>query len=139
MKSSHSDLQRDNLVYSLATIPTFPPPARISEPPRTLLVVDDEPVISSAPGGMRPFITARAASPSSAGTTVIPRSSTALMVMRTISGDGRVFHLRASASASWIRLTALNGVGFVIYSQEGVYLRGYIFLPDGKIRDPAFS
>ena len=45
MKSSHSDLQRDNLVYSLATIPTFPPPARISEPPKTVLLVDDDPMV----------------------------------------------------------------------------------------------
>jgi DNA-binding NtrC family response regulator len=45
MKSIQSDLHRDNPIHSLATISAFPPPARISEPARTLLVVDDEPIL----------------------------------------------------------------------------------------------
>jgi DNA-binding NtrC family response regulator len=45
MKSLNSDLHRDNPIYSLATIPTSPPPARISEPPKTVLVVDDDPMV----------------------------------------------------------------------------------------------
>jgi len=41
MKSSRSDLHRNTPAYSLATS-ELPPPARISEPARTLLVVDDD-------------------------------------------------------------------------------------------------
>ena len=42
MKSLQSDLRRKKPIYSLATIPALPPPARIAEPARTLLVVDDD-------------------------------------------------------------------------------------------------
>src|SRR5512143_3897889 len=45
MKSLQSDLRRKKPIYSLATIPVFPPPAKISEPARTLLVVDDDPMV----------------------------------------------------------------------------------------------
>ena len=45
MKSLQSDLHRNNPIHSLATISAFPPPARISEPARTLLVVDDDPML----------------------------------------------------------------------------------------------
>src|SRR5512137_1594709 len=41
MKSFRSDLHRNTPAYSLATS-EFPPPARISEPARTVLVVDDD-------------------------------------------------------------------------------------------------
>ena len=45
MRYSQSDPHRGDPIHSLATIPAFPPPARISEPPKTLLVVDDEPML----------------------------------------------------------------------------------------------
>ena len=45
MRSLQSALQRGNPIHSLAAISAFPPPARISEPARTLLVVDDEPIL----------------------------------------------------------------------------------------------
>jgi DNA-binding NtrC family response regulator len=45
MRSLQSALYRGNPIHSLATISAFPPPARISEPARTLLVVDDEPIL----------------------------------------------------------------------------------------------
>ena len=45
MKSLQSDLRRKKPIYSLATIPALPPPARIAEPARTLLVVDDDPMV----------------------------------------------------------------------------------------------
>lgn len=45
MRCSQSDLHREKPVHSLATIPAFPPPERISEPTKTLLVVDDEPLL----------------------------------------------------------------------------------------------
>jgi hypothetical protein len=45
MKSLQSDLHQDNPTHSLAEVPVFPPPARISEPARTLLVVDDDPML----------------------------------------------------------------------------------------------
>ena len=45
MKSLQSDLHRDTPIHSLAAISAFPPPARISEPARTLLVVDDDPML----------------------------------------------------------------------------------------------
>ena len=45
MKSLQSDLHRDNPTHSLAEVPVFPPLARISEPARTLLVVDDNPLL----------------------------------------------------------------------------------------------
>ena len=45
MKSFQSDLYRNDPVHSLATISAFPSPARISEPTKTLLVVDDEPML----------------------------------------------------------------------------------------------
>ena len=41
MKPLRSDLHRDNPIH-LLTPSTFPPPAGISEPARTLLVVDDD-------------------------------------------------------------------------------------------------
>ena len=46
MKSIQADLRRNTPIYSLATS-EFPPPARISEPPRTLLVVDDDAMVRS--------------------------------------------------------------------------------------------
>ncbi len=45
MTSVQSDLHRDNPVHSLATISASPPPARISEPTKTVLVVDDDPMV----------------------------------------------------------------------------------------------
>jgi DNA-binding response OmpR family regulator len=45
MKSIQSDLQRNEPIHSLAAISAFPPLARISEPARTLLVVDDDPML----------------------------------------------------------------------------------------------
>ena len=45
MRSLQSALHRGNPIHSRATISAFPPPARISEPARTLLVVDDEPIL----------------------------------------------------------------------------------------------
>ena len=45
MKSLQSNLHRDNPIHSLATISAFPPLARIPEPARTLLVVDDDPLL----------------------------------------------------------------------------------------------
>ena len=44
MKALQSDLHRNEPVHSLATS-EFPPPARISEPARTLLVVDDDAMV----------------------------------------------------------------------------------------------
>ena len=44
MKTYPSDLMPTDSSYSLPTSP-FPAPARISEPPKTLLVVDDEPIV----------------------------------------------------------------------------------------------
>ena len=44
MKSRHSSLHRNASVDALATS-RFSPPARISEPTRTLLVVDDDPMV----------------------------------------------------------------------------------------------
>ena len=44
MKARQPDLRRNDPVHSLATS-EFPPPARISEPPRTLLVVDDDAMV----------------------------------------------------------------------------------------------
>jgi len=44
MKSRHSNLHRNASVDPLATS-AFPPPARISEPTRTVLVVDDDPMV----------------------------------------------------------------------------------------------
>jgi two-component system cell cycle sensor histidine kinase/response regulator CckA len=41
MKSARPNLHRNEPIYSLTTS-EFPPPARITEPPRTLLVVDDD-------------------------------------------------------------------------------------------------
>ena len=45
MKSLQSVRPRNEPVHLPATISAFPPPARISEPARTLLVVDDEPIL----------------------------------------------------------------------------------------------
>jgi DNA-binding response OmpR family regulator len=45
MKSLLSHLRRNEPIQSLAAISVFPPPARISEPTRTLLVVDDDPLL----------------------------------------------------------------------------------------------
>ena len=45
MKSLLSHLHRKVPIRSLATISVFPPPAIISEPARTLLVVDDDPML----------------------------------------------------------------------------------------------
>ena len=45
MKSLLSHLRRNEPIQSLATISAFPPPARISEPAKTLLVVDDDPLL----------------------------------------------------------------------------------------------
>jgi two-component system cell cycle sensor histidine kinase/response regulator CckA len=44
MKSIQSDPHRNDPIHSLATA-AFPSPAAISEPPKTVLVVDDEPVV----------------------------------------------------------------------------------------------
>ena len=44
MKSLQSDLHRNQPIHSLATS-ELPPPASISEPTRTLLVVDDNPML----------------------------------------------------------------------------------------------
>ena len=44
MKSRHSSLHRNASVDALATS-EFSPPSRISEPTRTLLVVDDDPMV----------------------------------------------------------------------------------------------
>ena len=44
MKTRQSNLHRNASVPSLATS-EFPPPARISEPAKTLLVVDDDPLL----------------------------------------------------------------------------------------------
>jgi len=45
MRSFQSDLHRNDPIHSRATISAFPSPARISEPAKTLLVVDDEPML----------------------------------------------------------------------------------------------
>jgi len=45
MKSLLSHLRRNEPIQSLATISAFPSPAIISEPARTLLVVDDDPLL----------------------------------------------------------------------------------------------
>jgi len=44
MKSLQSHLHRNDPIHSLATL-ALPSPARISEPARTLLVVDDDPML----------------------------------------------------------------------------------------------
>jgi len=44
MKSLHLNLQRNDPIHSLA-ISAFPVPVRISEPTKTLLVVDDDPML----------------------------------------------------------------------------------------------
>ena len=46
MKSVQSNLHRNSPIHSLANS-EFPPPARISEPPRTVLVVDDDAMVRS--------------------------------------------------------------------------------------------
>ena len=45
MKSLLSHVHRKVPIHSLATTSAFPPPARISGPARTLLVVDDDPLL----------------------------------------------------------------------------------------------
>ena len=45
MRSLQSDPYRNDPIHSLPTIPAFPSPASISEPTRTLLVVDDDAVL----------------------------------------------------------------------------------------------
>ena len=45
MKSLLSHLHQKVPIHSLATISVYPPPAIISEPARTLLVVDDDPML----------------------------------------------------------------------------------------------
>lgn len=44
MRHSQFPLSRNEPIQPLA-VPEFPPPARISEPPRTVLVVDDDPMV----------------------------------------------------------------------------------------------